>query len=443
MSTPITLSGFNDIDFASIVTAIMAQERRPSLLLQQRQLELKSQTANFSTLSSKLSALDSAATKLANPLSLSGRSSANTDPSAVSFTAGSDTPLGTYDIVVNELARAQVTASSTAPDTDTTIVATGGSLTIGGVVVTLGGDTTLQGLADAINGTEDIGVTASVVQSAAGAYSIVLTGKETGAASAFSVVDGLSDGTVTFGAPSQPASDASITVNNVTATSSTNTFTNVVNGATIAVQKKSPDTVTITVNQDASGAKALISEFVAAYNDLVAFTQEQQTASRNSDNGSIGRDSVLRSASSALRQALGEANAADSTFQYLATVGIGFTTTGQLTFDASDFDSAAATGGLDHLQTLFSGDGSTDGVFGVVHDTIAVYTASDGLVTTQQSALAAKTTDVGQQIADFEARLKVRQEALTREFIAADRAMSTLKAQQNSLSSLGGQFRLF
>ena len=98
------------------------------------------------------------------------------------LTATSDTDSipGIYDVMVNELARAQVTASSSRQaDTDDTVVATGGSMTVGGKTVTLSGGVTLQGLADAINGTDDIGVTATIVNTTGG-YQLVMTGKDTG-----------------------------------------------------------------------------------------------------------------------------------------------------------------------------------------------------------------------------------------------------------------------
>jgi len=40
-------------------------------------------------------------------------------------------------------------------------------------------------------------------------------------------------------------------------------------------------------------------------------------------------------------------------------------------------------------------------------------------------------------------QLERRRETLQREYQAADEAMSQLNAQSNSLSSLGGQYRLF
>ncbi|HLB45001.1 MAG TPA: flagellar filament capping protein FliD [Candidatus Limnocylindrales bacterium] len=446
MSSSVTLSGFNNIDFGSIVSAILTQERRPEIALQQRQLLLKSQSTNLSTLATKLAALDTAATALANPTSLAGRSVSNTNSAAVSFSAGATTPLGSYDIVVNELARAQVTpTTSTAPDTDTTAVATGGTLTIDGVTVTISAATTLQDLADAINATDDIGVTASVVQSGSSSYKLVLTGNETGEDNTFAITNSLTGGTgVTFGTNATEAADASITLNNVVAQSSTNTFTDAVTGATFTVLKKdTTETVTVTVNQDASAGKTLIGTFVSAYNDLVAFAQSQRAAANTNDSGSLGHDAALRTIDSTLRQTLGGANTADSTLQYLADVGVGFSRTGQLTFDEGDFETAAANGGLEHMQALFSGSGGVDGVFEEVRDTLRLYNASDGPVAIGKTTRTEEVANLDRRIADFEARLKIREDDLRRQFAAADQAMSRLNAHIGALSALGGQYRLF
>jgi flagellar hook-associated protein 2 len=447
VSTPITLSGFNNIDFGSIVTQLMARERLPEVVLQQQQTTLKSQVANLSELSTKLSALDSAATALAGASSLSGRSVSNSDTSAISVSAGATTPTGTFDIVVNELARAQVTAStSTVADADTTVVANAGTLTIGGVDVTLSGATTLQGLADAINGTSNIGVTASVSQSDATHYALVLTGNQTGSANAFTITNGLSGGSgVTFGSNAVAATDASITVNNVAVTSSTNTFSTAVPGADVTVQRKDPaKTITVTVNADTAAAKQAVGTFVTAYNDLAAFVQNQQTTANHKDAGSLGHDALLRSASQALRQTLGGANTADSTFQYLSAVGVGFSRTGELTFNAATFDQAASsTSGLAHVQSLFAGQGATPGLFDSVHDSLSIYNAADGLVAAAQTARTTRISALDGDIADFEARLAIRETSLRAEFAAADQAISALNSQTNSLTSLGSQYRLF
>ena len=70
-----------------------------------------------------------------------------------------------------------MTASiTTVADADSTTVAWGGTLNIGGVAVAIDAPVTLKGLAERINQTKDIGVTATVVKSGVGAWQLVLTG---------------------------------------------------------------------------------------------------------------------------------------------------------------------------------------------------------------------------------------------------------------------------
>ena len=131
---------------------------------------------------------------------------------------------------MSSLARAQVTGtSSTHTDHDATIVASAGTLTIGGVAVTLTGDVTLDGLADAINSTPGIGVSASVVQNGSN-FQLVLTGQSTGAANTFAITNGLSGGAgVAFSATNaQDASNAEGTVNGIAFSTPTNTISGVV-----------------------------------------------------------------------------------------------------------------------------------------------------------------------------------------------------------------------
>ena len=47
MGSPITLSGFNSIDFNLILTSIMTQESQPLTALQSRQSALKSRASTF------------------------------------------------------------------------------------------------------------------------------------------------------------------------------------------------------------------------------------------------------------------------------------------------------------------------------------------------------------------------------------------------------------
>ncbi len=256
MGSPITLSGFNDIDFNVILNAIMEQERVPLLILERQQSSLNSQSGAFGNLATRLGALETAVDDLDDSTAFGQRSVTNTDITAVSVTPTESTPVGTYDIVVNELARASVLATdSTHADKDTTVVASGGSLTIGATAVNITGDVTLEGLRDAINSTSGVGVTASIVTPAAGSYQLVVTGNDTGAANAFTITNALTGGAapVTFddfdtdGISGDDASDYKViatdalaTINNIAVSSSTNVLEDAIPGATVTLIKKDP-----------------------------------------------------------------------------------------------------------------------------------------------------------------------------------------------------------
>ena len=194
MSSPITLSGFNNIDFSSVLNALMAQERIPVTRLETQRTALTNQKTFFTTFASKLAGLESAVSSLTAANAFDGRSATVSDPTAASVQVGGTTPRGSYSVVVSSLAKAQVTGtSSTHTDRNATIVASAGTLTVGGVDVTLTGGVTLDGLADAINSTPNIGVSASVVQNG-GTFQLALTGQQTGAANSFTITNGLSGG---------------------------------------------------------------------------------------------------------------------------------------------------------------------------------------------------------------------------------------------------------
>jgi flagellar hook-associated protein 2 len=237
VGTPVTLSGFNGIDFNQLLDAVMTQERAPLTRLETQKTTLETQNTALGTLAGKLSAMQTAVDALRDTQSLSLLTATSSDTGVgVSTTSGSTA--GTYSLVVNELARAQVMTSTSTYAATTDVVATGGSMTFtksGGspVAVTLTGSTTLQGLADKINATTDIPVTASVVQSAPGTYRLMLTAKDTGVSNEFTFTKTLTggggvtftdtdtDGTYgeTAADNTQTALDASLTVNGLTVTS--------------------------------------------------------------------------------------------------------------------------------------------------------------------------------------------------------------------------------
>ena len=445
MASGITFSGFNNIDFSYILNAIMQQESQPVVTLQAQQRALQSQQSAFSTLASKLTALETAMKPLSDRDRFGGRTATSTNTAAVTASATSAAAVGTYDIVVSELARAQTTASnSTHSDKDSTVVASGGTLVINGVAVTVTVPATLQDLADAINASDDVEVNASVVSPAPGSYQLVLTGKSTGTDGAFTITNNLTGGSgVTFGANAQEATNAQFTVNNIPVQSSRNTVEDVIPGVSLTLLKKDPAaTVGVSVTADQPAAVTQVKAFVTAFNEILTFARDQSAAAARGETSNIGRDALLRGLRNELRAEMNREFATGGTYSYLSQVGIGFDRAGTLTFDESKFAEATKNGNGEVMK-LFAGSGGVDGAFQRLQTLVTGYTEAGGLVPDARDRIGEQLKSIANRISTMEARLAIRRAALNKEFIATDQAMSTLNKSVEALSSLGGQYRLF
>jgi flagellar hook-associated protein 2 len=447
MGSPITFSGFNQIDFNQILNAVMGQERAPLTRLETQKKTLETTNSAFGTLVGKLSTLETAVENLKQEDSLA-LLTATSNNSGVGVSASTGTVTGTYDIVVSELAKSQVTASSSTYATLDTVVATGGSLTLtpttgDPVTITISASTTLAGLVAAVNNDDESPVAASAVQTSPGVYQLMLTGKETGSTHAFTITNALTGGAgVTMaGVNAQNAIDAEFTVNGLDVVSASNTVSDVIPGATLTLSKKDPDTtVTVQVNRDGNAAKDKIKKFVTAYNDLVTFAKDQGLAA-TAGKASIGRDPLLRGVRDTLRNAIGD-DYEDGTLERLAEIGIGFDMTGKMTLDEELLADRLADSPAD-TQLLLSGTDGTGGAFGAMSALIEEYTQSDGLVAETRGRIDEQIRTLSRRIDTVSAQLEVRRLALQREYIAADLAMSRLKAQSSSLQTVGSAYRLF
>ena len=454
MGSGVTFSGFNNIDFNVVLNAIMQQESRPLSLLQSQQSSLQSRVNTLNTLTTRLTALENASKALSTSDAATAHTATSSDSAAVAVSAGSSAVAGRYDIVVSELARAQVTASSsTAPDASTTEVATGGTLTIGGATITIASSVTLQQLSDAINANADAPARASVVQSGANAYKLVLTGKSTGEANAFTVTNTLTGGagvsftdtdldTISGDSAADnavQATDADILINNIPIKSASNTLTAAVPGSTVTLYKKDPAaTIVVDVAEDPSALKGKLQTFVTAYNDLVKFVTDQGVAAVRGDQGSIGRDPLLRQLRASLRGALGASYAATGgPYAYLAQVGVQATRSGTLELNTTTFDEATKSGAA-NVGTLLAGTTGTQGVLASIQSLLTDYTETAGIIMDVRDQITSQISRLGTQIDNMQDRLAVRRLALQQEFTAADNAMSRLKTQSEALTSFGG-----
>jgi flagellar hook-associated protein 2 len=462
MGSPITFSGFNNIDFGVVLNAIMLQERAPITRIETQRSGLQAQKSAFATLASRLGALETAVENLAKGTNLAKVAATSTDDAAVGISAGYATATGSYDVVVTELARSQTTVSSSTYNSPDAVVATAGAITLTRfghppIDVVISGSMTLEDIAAALNAAPNSPVSASVVQVSPGEYRLVLTGRSTGAANAFTIgfsqplaggagltfTDTDSDG-VSGDSPednAQNALDAAFTVNQVGVTSASNVVNDVVPGVTLTLKQKDPlKTVTVSVTEDRSASVEELEAFATAYNDLLKFLDEQSAAVASGKPG-IGRDPLVKGLREALRSGIMGAEA-NGTFTRLAEVGVHFETTGKISIDEARLESALESS-LDGVKELFGGTDGSSGRFGALKTMIESYTEAGGLVADIRERIDTQVTGLGKRIDTLEEQLAIRRAALQREFIAADRAIAQLNQQGSSLNQLGGQYRLF
>src|SRR4051794_16393865 len=106
MSSPITLSNFNSIDFNTILNLVMQQAAQPVTALQAKQTDLASESSAYGVLATKIGTLETAAAGLSPTSSATRFAATASDPPPLTATPTSTAVAGTYDVVVKQLAQA-------------------------------------------------------------------------------------------------------------------------------------------------------------------------------------------------------------------------------------------------------------------------------------------------------------------------------------------------
>src|SRR5690349_4133493 len=126
----ITLSGFNGIDFNSILDAVMQYEGLPLQGLLDDQQKIQNKDSAFVSLAGMISALQSPASDLGSATAFSSLAATSSDNTIATVSAGEEAVIGQYDVSITQLAKAQVTKSTNGYSASTDIAATGGSISV-------------------------------------------------------------------------------------------------------------------------------------------------------------------------------------------------------------------------------------------------------------------------------------------------------------------------
>jgi len=452
MGSPITLSGFNNIDFKTITDIIIKAEREPITRLEADKTAGQARLTAYGSLNTTLSNLRTSFLDLKSANAYDDLQASSSDSTILTATSDSSAVAGSFTINVLSLARPQVTASAAGQFADiSATIFDGGtfSITQGGTTtnLNLAGVDSLSELRDAIN-SQQSGVKAAIINDGTGStpFRLVLTSAESGESNAFTFSDTLTLGSGTPGAvlnlstnpTSGVAKSTEFTYNGITVKSNSTTITDAVPGLSLTVFKEG--TANVTVSTDDSSLKSKIKAAVSAFNSFNDFYINQTKLDlTGAGRPPLANDPVLRSINRQLRNYLITDHANSGSFKRLAELGITLEQNGKLKLDEGQLDHALASNRSD-LVALFSGD---NGIANKIATALESYTKSGGAIDSVETRIQDSITKVTARIQDLELRLATREQQLNAQFTAADQAISQLNSQSSSLSGLANQFRLF
>ncbi len=446
----------SNLGLEDLLTQIVNAERTPAeTRIKAKQTTINANISALGALKSTISDLQASLAKLKSPSFFNARSAVAGDTSVISATATSSANPGAYAIEVIDMAKAHKVASTDFATAATTVGSGTLNITLGtssfDVTITAGENDTLAGIRDAINNASGNGgnVQASILTVSDGlggtASKLVLTSAKSGASNAISVAvtadaDGVDNDNAGLSqlisanlSQIDPAQDAKITIDGFAATSSTNQFTNAIEGVTINVLKEDPNDValpsSLTVATDKTGVKTGIENFVANYNALVTiFNTLTNYDPSTQTRGLLSGDSSVSVMEAQIRRIMKDvvSGGADG-LSSLADIGISTNRNGSIALDDLKLSNALSTR-FDDFDELFTGD---NGIATRLDKLATQLLGSGGVFATRESSLNEQMS----KTQDQQTALAVRLEKLEARYRAQFSALDILISQLNQTSS--------
>jgi flagellar hook-associated protein 2 len=453
------------MDTTSLITQLIQAEAGPQTALKTKLSTTQSTASAFRTVNTTFLAVTAAAEALTTASLTAGRKATSSSGTVTASAEATAVPGASISFTVTALASTKSVLSTsqwTSPTADVSTQEPAWPIEIlnadgtsrGSVSIAAGA--TLTDAVAAINAA-NLGVKASTVSIGSGKYRMQLTSATPGAAGEF-VVKSASETPATAGSKfvqTSAGQDATIDLGGgVTATSSTNTFADLLSGVSVTVSKVDPAAVTLTVANDTGSVTSKVQALVDAVNSALS-TVKTYTSNASGSTAALRGDFSVTSLAGKLLDAVSSAVGSDGS---PVQVGLQLSKDGKVTFDSAKF-SAALQADPALAQRMVGGtvasDGA-DGVAGTPDDVAAVTGIAGRLLAVSKSASDATTgtlvalangqdslaKDITERIASWDLRLAKRKEMLTRQFTAMETALSSLKNQStwlagqiNSLSS--------
>jgi flagellar hook-associated protein 2 len=421
------------INVQALLDTAMAAAEQPLTLLQQQQATLQTQTATLQAIENDVTALATAVTSLGNSSGgVSALAAASSDSNVLTASADSTAATGNHSITVNSLATTSSDYTNAVASSSTAVATGSFSLSVGTaapVTVTVNStNNTLDGIASAING-QNLGVTASVVNDATGAR-LAIVSNTTGAAGNITIANNTTG--LTFNQAGTGA-NASLVVDGIPISSTSNTVTGVIAGVTLNLASAAPGSVVnVSVSPDTNQAESSINQFVTAWNKVINDLNSQFTvASDGSGAQPLESDSTVRNLQEQLLSAITFSVGGNSGLVNLGSMGINLNNDGTLSVDSGTL-SNALTNHFSSVQTLLQG---TSGFSTFMSNVLTQATdPTQGSITLDLQGMSQNNQDLTNQISAMQATLSTQEQNLTAQYDQMQVALQELPMTQSQLT---------
>jgi flagellar hook-associated protein 2 len=442
MSTISSTGIGSGLDIDSLVSKLVTAERAAGQTrIDTKKGKLTEQFSAMAQLMGGMSAFQSSLNSLVSAGSFTSRKVSVSDEKAFTAKAGSSAAAGSYDVQVEQLAKAAQLGSDAFGSASTPVGT--GTLTISvgeasfSIEVGAGGNS-LANIRDAINkSARNTGVQASLLTDVEGTH-LVLTSMKTGADRALTVTASGGDGGLKKFENMEvrsEAQDAIVFVSGYEIHSGSNTVSNAIEGVTLTLKAPTEEgsTVLLGVERDDVAIQDAAKKFVDSYNSLAGTMKSLSRYDASTEAaGALLGDAMLRNVDSQVRKLISSPVAGvNGNYTTLASLGITTQADGTLKLDTVRFNAAlAANPGA--VSDIFTSD---NGVAVKLANFMGSKTSATGELTVRSSNITDTLVDLKDQQDALNARMKVIEQRYFKQFNALDTMLAQMNTTATSLDS--------
>ena len=383
----------SNLDVGSIVSQLMAVERKPVNALKVKEANYQAKLSAFGSIKGAVGGFQNVLASLSNAAKFQSLKATPADGTVFAASASSIAAAGTYSLEVSKLAQAQKLVTTGQVSSTTSIgngtltfdfgsIAggalgvdgkyTGASFTANGngakTVTIEANNNSLQGIRDAINAAK-VGVTATIINDGGTSpYRLALSSDNLGASNSIKIsvagdaalanLLGHNPAATQNLSETAAAQNAEFKVDGVAISKASNTVSDVIQGVTLTLQKITTSPTSLVVARDTATTKSSIESFVKAFNDLNKALKESSAYNSATQQGAILQgDATIRTLQTQMRAVLNTAiSHTDGALTTLSQIGVAFLKDGTLSLDSAKLN-IAINNNFSDIANLFAAVG--------------------------------------------------------------------------------------